>query len=618
MTIPFSVAHDHGKWKEFLDDDTKRNALIYGPTQSHKTKYLSDSIIRSHHHYDALILLSCSNHKDEAQQTFSRLQLCFQQMSEHRRIHHFKISTSGGKNKTLLKSLKKILLVESSPTIVLQCLDNFAQISSTHDILVLLHSSSKDKFPKRILLFHDEGDVITKDMDTEHVSPTQTQSHQQWIQLTQWIGSKSLLYKRIFCTATPENVLFKYPIQTIFRVPLPFQYQGPEKVQGYAVEVERSSSSSEISPFPFEYELECEIRHTLSSLPCHPRIFLYCTDRQITTNGQQKSFQFLCNKYIRDYDHHHDYKNIVICMYNGRGIEFESSSLTMTTSIQLHYSLYPQGISYFYEACRKSGVSLIITIGMDLMSRGISFVSKPSSLPESHDMNDKNDIANDQNVIAATVMFYRPGAHIHAVALQQAIGRITGTACPMMERKLYASSKIIQDYQFQYQNQIHCLDAFESSSHPFSNEFMQTYHYPHRVMRPLDRKRLGLHPLYDKKINPSRQKDILPSSKERGEEGVDMNRVQYWIQHPNCSITSKIIHCLFQSQCCDSSLSLEHVRQAVDYPKSVKSFRANIENGASCQAQYGRLWIVEDQYRKMRLNPRIFSRFLPLIKENAS
>lgn len=48
-----------------------------------------------------------------------------------------------------------------------------------------------------------------KDQDPENVCSSQPKSHQEWINLCDFIASKTLILKRVFVTATPES-LVKY------------------------------------------------------------------------------------------------------------------------------------------------------------------------------------------------------------------------------------------------------------------------------------------------------------------------------------------------------------------------------------------------------------------------
>jgi hypothetical protein len=89
-------------------------------------------------------------------------------------------------------------------------------------------------------------------------------------------------------------------------------------------------------------------------------------------------------------------------------------------------------IADFYTILKDIGVKCVVTIGKNLMARGISFVSK-----------------HEDDCLAATVMVYSANKTTHAVCISQALGRVCGRARPEYKRYVFTDSntwKIYSDY----------------------------------------------------------------------------------------------------------------------------------------------------------------------------
>lgn len=100
------------------------------------------------------------------------------------------------------------------------------------------------------------------------------------------------------------------------------------------------------------------------------------------------------------------------------------------------FTIKSMTIRKFYSICKRLKENCVVTIGKDLISRGISYVSE-----------DKHD------PLTATTMIYKPGTSLHSVGICQTIGRITGCAMPSLKRRLYAPKDVIDTYNAYNRNQ---------------------------------------------------------------------------------------------------------------------------------------------------------------------
>ncbi len=172
----------------------------------------------------------------------------------------------------------------------------------------------------------------------------------------------------------------------------------------------------------------------------------------------------------------------------------------------------------FYQVCKNvNNLSVIVTIGMDLLARGISFVSS-ERVPDA---------------IAATTLIYKPGVSMHAVGLCQTIGRITGIARPDLKRHLFASDEVIKTYnKYNLNQEMYIRELIKNEGTP-SSEFMKTYELEHKIKKNLDRPKLNLKPLYKKEENINN-------------EGKMKELINKW-WNSNCN-TGKILRFVYESE----------------------------------------------------------------------
>lgn len=117
---------------------------------------------------------------------------------------------------------------------------------------------------------------------------------------------------------------------------------------------------------------------------------------------------------------------------------------------------------------------MVLTIGKDLISRGISFVSN-----------------HQENPLTATTMIYKPGNQLSQVALTQAIGRLNGTAQPHLKRRLYTTDDVYSNYITFVKNQREIMTAIRNNGNKVDSELISDIAL-WKASRPVDRKTLKL------------------------------------------------------------------------------------------------------------------------------
>lgn len=467
------VTQEHNlktSYKNFIESG-QLNCLITAKTQVGKTDATRDFIevcLES----NLPVIVSCDNKTDQLVQFYSRM------MNEFDSEDVTLVKASNPKFGMILKACLK-----AETKVIVFCLDNSSQIKKVKEQFVLLMTLEDIKI-KKIAIVNDEGDCCTKDPDVENLEDDQSQSHKEWLRLTQYFPKHGTDVKRVFVTATPENVVYKYRVEHVIRLTPPNNYIGWDKIR--FCEMEDSKDIKNIL-------IKEQNRRILNK---ENGVILYCVDRKIC-DGQDLTFVSVCS-YV---------KHCVVNTYNGNGITarvlnnkgfearltkfaklnnkvkgnkkitFSDDSTNDTKNV---WSIKGMPIKDFYQICKESGCGIIVTIGMDLIARGISFVSSEKSL----------------DTVAATTMIYKPGKSLHAVSLCQAIGRITGTARPDLERRLYASKDVIENYMNYNENQTQYLKDIENNRGLVTSEIMEKIELNKKLTRPMDRAKLGLKPKY--------------------------------------------------------------------------------------------------------------------------
>ena len=182
--------------------------------------------------------------------------------------------------------------------------------------------------------------------------------------------------------------------------------------------------------------------------------------------------------------------------------------------------------------------------------------------------------------------------NMHAVGLCQTIGRITGTARPDLQRRLYASKSVIENYVKYNENQKQYLKEIVKNNNVVSNEIMKTIELNKKLTRPMDRKKLGLMPIYKSEESEEETENQI--------DGVDLKKLNKWLN--GNLLVGKMVKYLYDQE---TSISLEEFKNGIEYKKSDEEFIHNIDTGRGASCVRGKLWNASNNNTTIKLNEKI-------------
>lgn len=425
------------------------NGLIWAPTQVGKsaaTRVFIETCFR----YNTPVIVSTDNKTDQQEQLYNRIEAELMGAS----VELLKVT-----DKTFEKDLKE-QIKNGNKRFVIFCLDNSSQIEK----LILNLSSNYGRYEqmvdiKRIAIIHDDPDTIAKDQDTENIKDDQVQSHKKWLELKNLINVRmeKLDLKRIFVTATPENVVLLYQVECpdVMRLEIPATYTGYDKIKHIEMEDDLQIGKQLLNEVQRVKEAGTN------------EAMLYCIDRKI-------SDRILLNNLSNQLD-------CVVNTYNGNGITtYIKESLRVNFERKLkkydiafqkvgkYYKMKNMAIRKFYTIIKSIGENCIVTIGKDLIARGISYVGEDEEEP-----------------ITATTMFYKPGKNMNIAGMCQTIGRITGCAMPSLNRRLYCPKDVYENYMKYNRDQETYIKNIEQSEELTTKVVISSSEFEYT--RPIDR-----------------------------------------------------------------------------------------------------------------------------------
>ena len=538
-------------------DSKSVNGILYAPTQVGKSEAIGDFIEM------CLVnnvpgIISTANKVDQNELLYSRMMarfagsnVCFMQV-----------------NRSFDKTFEKCIK-EKNNRFVIFCLDNASQIKKLiKNIEWASTSNGKMENIKKFAIVHDEADTITKDSNTCNINDDQAVSHKKWIELINvFNGLENVDLKRIFVTATPENCLMMYEIDNADLI----QLEIPSNYRGY----------KDIKCTPFEDDLG--IKELLKDQVLRVKaektneVILYCVERKIM-DGQNVVLRSIA-----------DHVGCIVNTYNGKGITVviknqEQQKLFISELVNNKikfvqdndcFTIKKITIRKFYTICKKIGETCVITIGKDLIARGISYVSEDQIDP-----------------LTATTIIFIPGMTLNAVAIAQAIGRVTGTASPGYTRRLFAPEDVINTYLAYNRNQEAFIKKIRDSlDNQLTMDIIDEMTDFEKFKRPIDRKKLGL-----------KMKMIEPEHGHvHGEiDGVDLAKLNKWINDD--SLVGKMVRYLYDQ---NEEITIEEFKYGVGYTETIKEFTHNVDSGRGVNCACGKLWTSSNNNQCIKLNVKI-------------
>jgi hypothetical protein len=539
------------------------NGIIWGPTQLGKSQATIEGI-KIGLKNDISCIVSSDNKTDQQEQLFGRIE---------KELILSNVTLIKISDRSCEKTLKKCII--DGTLFVLFVLDNSNQIEKLIQQLAGNYQRHEQmKKMKKIIIFQDEADVITKDSDIETINYKQAESHQKWLELIKHFSEKMpcIDLKRIFITATPENVILLYKIYSydVMCLEIPEGYTGFDKIENI-----------DTKPGDIEINLKKEVDRIKNEKTYEA--ILICHER--TTKEQHKLLEILSIT-----------NDCISNTYNGNGITASIPEYLQKKFIDLlkvlkinpkmvgnffRISLKDINISLFYTICKKIGENCVITIGKDLICRGISYVGTERGI--------------DANPITATILFYTTSKTMNMVGICQIIGRITGCAMLNLKRKIYCNKEIFEEYITYNRNQRKYMKLIENSvENILTSELMDANTFE-KIKRSVDRPKLELNINMEESDSDTEYEIDEPNKID----GVEINKLKRRINGK--TLVGRMIKCLYENE---NIMTMEEFKEKIKYEKTNKEFINNIDNGRGIKTLYGKLWNYKnntiDLNRKIR------------------
>lgn len=554
-------------------------ALTYAPPQVGKSnamiEIIKDCILKN-----TSVVVSSDNKRDQMTQLFSRLVKSVKENYETIFKECLITTVDSSDFKSIVKQMEK------HKFFVVFCLDNKAQIKKVHEKINAIRK--KNTFID-LCLIHDEADVITKDRNIEEIIKTQPESHKKWLEFTSDMYSTGIDLKRVFVTATPENVIYFYKPGFVWELPVPENYVSYKDIR-----------TSYINNFDLRHVIRI-IRGEIRDRYKENGIILYCVERNKDEINEEDPRSNQMQVFMHVLTNIRKIGLDVVSIYNSNGFKFafklqkhqtlfvnkmkeQSIPYVISENSILTLKKTDLSISEFYGYLQWAGVQFVLTIGKDLISRGISFVSNYK-----------------ENPLTATTMIYKPGTQLSQVALTQAIGRLNGTAQPKLARRLYTTEDVYSNYTTFMQNQREIMDAIRGNGNKVDDDLIQEIAL-WKDTRPVDRKSLKLEKdmIFWEDSQSGSEDDDGYASDDQTIDGVKLNKLKEWIHSE--TLVGRMINYLYT---CENPITLEEFKNELDYTNRHNEFLSNIKNGWGLKCQYGKLWVYNKTNDTIIINVNI-------------
>ncbi len=213
---------------------------------------------------------------------------------------------------------------------------------------------------------------------------------------------------------------------------------------------------------------------------------------------------------------------------------------------------------------------MVLTIGKDLISRGISFVS-----------------SSKINPLTATTMIYKPGQTLHQVGLCQAIGRLTGIAQPNLKRRLYSTDEVASEYLSFIKNQTTIIDTIKENGYRMDTETIEEI-VLEKSKRSMDRKKLNINKDFKYLEESSSGSDTEFEGASEGRiDGVKLTSLRKWLNDD--TIVGKMVRYLYDQ---DKEITIEELKEGIEYDGNDTEFKSNIDSGRGINCKHGKVWNV--------------------------
>ena len=573
------------KQKKFISyiESNSVYGIITTPTQVGKTDATRE-MIETCLQNNIPVILSSDNKSDQQDQLYNRIK------NNLTGIDNILIKVSDRNYSTKIEEC-----INQNKTFVLFCLDNASQIKKITQNIASCAMLDKNNFKKynKIMIIHDEGDVIQKDSDVTIVNNNQTKSHQNWIKLCDLINKEiNIDLKRVFITATPENCCALYNIETahVMELEIPNNYQGYKNINYNIL-------NNDLDIIKILKSQINRIKQNVNNNKTR-EVILYCIEKNIKIGKDNQ------NSVLQSLSITNEIKNVTIHTYNGTGMLIHTNNknlkkllkkIKIKTSqdkiitcesheLNINDNIYIQidkkiPIRKFYSLCKEANEHIIITIGKDLINRGISYVSEKKE--------------DDLYSLCATTLICNPGIKANVVYMMQLIGRITGLARPDLQRFLFAPKKIISDYINFNKNQTNFLKIIRENNSEITKNLWLNHTHENKLNNNIDRPKLNIPMNYKKEITEEIEGKI---------EGVKLKSLNKWLKSKNLDNIAKMVKFLYT---CLEEISFKKFKNGINY--NGVDLESCLRSGCK-GSKNGHLWQYKTKNNKIgniKMNPKI-------------
>ena len=540
-------------------------SLLHAGTQDTKTQHMMEQIAENIFDYNILILVD--NKNDQQQQMISRVK---KYKMDGNLPEDTDILSDSLSHKNLSNKFKKMFQEDKRNQIMILKF-NSSQIEKLTDAIIL--GKEENQYSTiRFQIFVDEGDIATKHENTDEIVDGQPKVHASFIKIRKKCEQKDIDCSVQFISATPQNILVNYPIEKIYTHESHPDYIGYKDI--HFVPLQQSKSIDMVSQLVPQITYEMTLHGEKGNI-------LVCTNRKKV--DQEKLLRVVTQL------------NVLTINYNGDGVRifipvqyisaFENQIQTyrsqdgkkvcfsrIDSQTFISKDIY---IGDVYQMLNNMEVQISVTIGKDLMGRGISFcsISREDSIP-----------------FATTRMILDVSNTTHCVSLIQMIGRLLGTVCPNSKRVLYCKKNVYDDYMKATEDVQRNIEMYQNLLE--SGEIQYTNEIPNYRITKRSRD--------EDRVNANVKTEIRRERKHANDsERKAFQKVESFLRNDNRTIARCIIEELYSQQSpitYDTLMeNIQYCEEELDISIRRKKFDSQIKNGRSQNAEYGFIWKANKQ-----------------------
>jgi hypothetical protein len=549
-------------------------SLRYAGTQDTKTQHMMEQIAEII--FDLNVLILVDNKNDQQQQMESRLKKF---KMDGNLPEDTDILSDSLSHKSLTTEFKK-MFGENKRKQIMILKFNSSQIEKLTDAIIL--GKEENHYSTiRFQIFVDEGDIATKHENTNEIVDGQPKVHASFIKIRKKCEQKDIDCSVQFISATPQNILVNYPIEKIYTHESHPDYIGHKDI--HFVPLEQSKSIDMVSQVVPQILYEMTLHGEKGNV-------LVCTNR--IKVEQEKLLRVVTQLNVLTINYNGDGVRIFIPVQYISAFENQKQIYRSQDGKKVSFSRIDSQtfiskdiyIGDVYQMINNMEIQISVTIGKDLMGRGISFcsVSREDSIP-----------------FATTRMILDVSNTTHCVSLIQMIGRLLGTVCPNSKRVLYCKKNVYDDYMKATEDVQRNIEMYQNLLE--SGEIQYTNEIPNYRITKRSRD--------EDRVNANVKTEIRRERKHANDsERKAFQKVESFLRNKNRTIARCIIEELYSQQ---SPIKYDTLMENIQYFEELdisirrKKFDSQIKNGRSQNAEYGFIWKANKQRDEIIMNENI-------------